>query len=427
MQRLTLKRVMDGPRSPLGRFLWARFIGQVALNAALYALLISVVEESSSSFASTLFVAAFVAPSILLGVPGGIVADALPLRFVLTASLVLRAVLSTAFIIWSSDLTSLLLLVAILATIGQAYAPAESATIPELVPAESLARANAWSNFVLVGAQVLGGVAIAPVLLKLLDARAVFAFAAALFLVAAMQMARVPARRTEDGERGSTSSGTYSPLMVGWRVLRHDGLVFEALVRLTLLGTVLKVLVAIAPILTRDVLGIAVANTVFIMAPAAVGSAFGLLIVAPLARAAGASTLGRIAFLLFAAGVIALATAEPLSAWVEGWSTIRLERIAEISRVPTLVTVVMLIAAYLGAMYAVAGVATRTVVNGRSPRGFQGRVFATYQTIADIVSLPPLLLAGALVDRIGTDLVLLGMGILCVAGEALLARRPWRG
>ncbi|MEZ4553144.1 MAG: MFS transporter [Dehalococcoidia bacterium] len=422
---MTVRRVMDGPRSPLGRFLWARFIGQVALNATLYALLISVVEESSSSFASTLFVAAFVAPSILLGVPGGIVADALPLRFVLTASLVLRAALSAAFLVWSDDLTSLLLLVAILATIGQAYAPAESATIPEVAPPESLARANAWSNFVLVGAQVLGGVAIAPVLLKVLDARAVFAFAAALFLVAALQMARVPAHRTasEEGERGATASGTHSPLMVGWRVLRNDGLVFEALVRLTLLGTVLKVLVAIAPILTRDVLGIAVANTVFIMAPAAVGSAFGLLVVTPLARIAGPSTLGRAAFLLFAAGVIALATAEPLSVWVEGWSTMRLERIAEISRVPTLVTVVMLIAAYLGAMYAMAGVATRTVVNGRSPRGFQGRVFATYQTIADVVSLPPLLLAGVLVDRIGTDLVLLGMGVLCVAGELVLARR----
>lgn len=415
---------MTGPGSPLGRFLWARFVGQVALNAVLYALLVIVVRESSSSFASALFVASFVAPSILLGVPGGIVADAVSHRLVLTVSLVLRAVLSLAFLWWSNDIAALLLLVAALATIGQAYAPAEAATIPEVVPPGGVARANAWSNFVLVGAQVLGGVAIAPLLLKLLDARAVFILAAALFLLAARGMAGVVGPRDFEHQAAAVEQpSSRSRLMVGWRVMRGDGLVFRALVRLILLGTALKVLVAIAPALTRDVLGIAVENTVFIMAPAAVGSAVGLLVAAPLTRLLTPSTVGRLAFLLFTSGVIALAFADPLSDWVEGWSPARLRPIQEISRTPTLVAVVMLDAAYLGAMYALTTVATRTVFNERSPRAFQGRVFATYQTVADAVSLLPLLLAGALVDYIGTQVVLLGLGALCFLAEVIITRR----
>lgn len=424
-----MTRLLTGPRSPLARFLWARFLGQVALNALLYALLVTVVRESSSSFASALFVAAFVAPSILLGVPGGIAADALPHRLVLTASLVLRAALAIAFLLASGDVTSLLLLVAVLATIGQAYAPAEAATIPEVVPAGSIARANTWSNFVLVGAQVLGGVAIAPLLLKLFDARAVYIFAAVLFLIAAIGMARILTVREVEprAPERPPPPGRYR-LMIGWRVMRNDALVFHALVRLILLGTALKVLVAIAPTLTRDVLGIAVENTVFVMAPAAVGSAAGLLLVAPLTRLLTPSAVGRIAFLLFASGVIALAFADPLSGWVERWAPAHLDPIQEISRTPALIAVVMLIGAYLGAMFTLTSVATRTVFNERSPRAFQGRVFATYQTVADAVSLPPLLLAGALVDEIGAPIVLLGMGLLALVAEVLLAgpleRRP---
>lgn len=423
MRQATLTTALIAPRSPLARFLWARFVGQVALNAVLYALLITVVEESSSSFASALFVAAFLVPSILLGVPGGALADALPHRLVLTASLLLRAGLSVAFLLWSDDLALLLLFVVALATVGQAYAPAEAATIPEVASSDAVARANAWSNFVLVGAQALGGVALAPLLLKLFDARAVFAFGAMLFIVAAAGMVRVHALDPRGRAPSAAPPVSRSWLTVGWRVMRDDTLVFRALARLILLGTALKVLVVIAPALTRDVLGIAVENTVFIMAPAAVGSAVGLLAVAPLTRVVAPSTVGRLGFVLFAAGVVALALADPLSEWVERWSAIRLDPIEEITRAPTLVVVVMVDAAYLGAMYAVTSVATRTVFNRRAPRGFQGRVFATYQTVADAVSLAPLLLAGALVDHIGVEVVLLGMGALCLVTEVMLAGR----
>jgi MFS family permease len=429
-----LRELDTAPRSsPLRRFLWARFTGQVALNAVLYALLIAVVERSESSVASTLLVASFIAPSIILGVPGGIVADVLPRRVTLVGSLLLRAALALALATSEGDLATLYLLVVALATVGQAYGPAEAATIPEVAEPESLARANAWSNFVLIAAQVLGGVALAPIVLKLAGAQAVFGIAVALFLVAAWQMAQVRTRRDSALEPAASSAPSlaeaaaparwYSRYMVGWRAIREDPLMFGALARLTLLGTVLKVLVAVAPLLARRVLEIDAANTVYVMAPAALGSAAGLLLVAPLARVLSPNTVGRLAFVLFAVGVVALSVAEPLSEWLEARSAIRIEVIEDITRVPTLVTLVMLLAVFLGMTYALTSVAIRTLVNERAPRGLQGRVFATQQAVADTISLLPLVAAGALVDRIGVNPVLFAIGALCLIGEVMLTRR----
>jgi len=414
------------PPSPVRRFLWARFTGQVALNAVLYALLIEVVERTGSNLGSTVLVASFVGPSILLGVPGGMLADALPRRPTLVGALLLRGAIVLALAFWIHDMVLLYVLVIALAAVGQVYAPAESAMITELAPAGTLARANTWSSFVLIMSQALGGVALAPVVFKLFGARAVFGIAVGLFLLAAWQMTRVrvPARvaRVELSPAETLRPAVWR-LVRGWQVIRNDRLIFGALVRLTALGTVLKVLIAVSPTLASDVLQIAAANTVYVMAPAAIGSAIGLVLVLPLTRFLSPHVVGRLAFLLFAAGVLALALAEPIAEWLEARTVFRLASVEEVTRVPTLVSVVMLIAVFLGVAFTLAGVAIRTLVNERAPLGLQGRVFATQLTLADAISLLPLIAAGMLVDHIGVNPVLLAMGLLCLVSEAILIRR----
>ena len=420
---------VDGPtsvailseRTPLRPFLWSRFAGQTALNALLYALLIAVVERSDSGLAGTLLVATFLVPSILLGVPGGALADAFPKRPLLLVALLLRAAVAAALFWWTGDLWSLYLLALALATVGQVFAPAEAALVPLLVPPQRLARVNAAMQLVLLAAQVLGGVALAPLILKLAGARPVFALAAGLFVVAAWQMAgvRIAAEPPPDSNR---RRGLRGALAAGWHAMVDDATVLRALVQLTLVGTVVKVLVAVAPLLARDMLGIAAANAVYVMAPAAVGGGLGLLIAPPLAHLLGRSRMAMAGFFLFAIGTMALALAAPIGDWLTAIPRLRFGAIEEITRVPGAVTVAMALALVLGLAFALVSVAVRTLVNERAPRHLQGRVFATQLTLADAASLLPLLAAGALADVAGVGPVLFGAGALCLVGE-VAARR----
>jgi len=63
------------------------------------------------------------------------------------------------------------------------------------------------------------------------------------------------------------------PVAEGWRVLRSSRDAFMAMVYLTIAGTLAKSLAVLAPHYTRDVLRIDAENTVFVVAPAAIGVA----------------------------------------------------------------------------------------------------------------------------------------------------------
>jgi MFS family permease len=407
---------------PFRHFLWSRFAGQVGQNALLYALLIAIVERTDSSLGSTLLVAAYIVPSILLGVPGGALADVLPKRATLTAVLLLRGVIAALLLLWGDDLLTFYLLVLAFATAGQVFAPAESASVPALLPTNRLARGNAAMSFVLIAAQVIGGVALAPVLIRFAGERVVFAVATVLFVTAAWQMLKVhglravqPASPDPPGKRRPDQF--IRTLAAGWRVITEDGALFRAVVRLTLIGTVIKIIVAVAPILARDVLQIAAANTVFVMAPAAIGSLIGLAIAPTLARVLGQNRLGAAGFLLFGLGTIALAFATEIGAWVTGRPELLIGQIERITHVPGVVTVAMLIAVFLGLAFSLTTVAIRALINERAPQRVQGRVFATQNTVADAVSLFPLIVAGAAADRVGVNPVLFAAGLLCILIE----------
>jgi predicted MFS family arabinose efflux permease len=81
----------------------------------------------------------------------------------------------------------------------------------------------------------------------------------------------------------------------------------------------------------------------------------------------------------------------------------------------------MLLAVPLGLAFTVVSVGARTVFNRRSPPELQGRVFATQSAVADLASIPPLLVVGAVADLAGVRMVLLVTAGLC-ALAAVAAR-----
>ncbi len=262
--------------SPSFRSLLAsKFATRLATDSLMYALLIHVVEETGSARDSTLFVLAIAIPVVLFGLIGGVVAEASALRPLLLAGHVTRVAVVGGLLLFGSSIWWVFGFVFAFSTVGQFVGPAEASALPRLVPPEERPAAHALVASVIMVGSLLGGVAIGPIVLKLLDWRAVLPLSLAVHALSAVLSLGV---RLPDAPRARRARrpGASAVLLHGWRSLRASPDALLAFGYLTIAGVLARVLVALAPYYSRDVLGISPENTVYIAIPALVGSVVAL-------------------------------------------------------------------------------------------------------------------------------------------------------
>src|SRR3990172_8849540 len=391
------------------RLMEARAVAQTGQNAMLYTLLILVVNETASSIHSTLLVTAWMLPAIVIGVPAGGVADVLPNRGLIVTTYGMRAALAASMILYVDNVWALYVLPLAFSCVGQLGGPAEAAALPNLVRRDQLAGANSWMVLSLMVGQGAGAVALAPLLLKFVAAEAALAIAALLLAAAAFIATSVTGLRAGAGPDAPPSGGLIESLAAGWTVLRTSRRAFLALVYLTVVGTLAKALAVLAPHYTRDVLKIDAENTVFVVAPAAIGALLALVVTPPLARWAGAARMAALGFVLYVLGIVGLG----LIVFVRDVIVENLElglpfvqREVGVGSVD-IVTMAMILAVPVGFAATMVGVAGKAVLNEEAPEGKQGRVFATQGALSDALSLVPLFAIGGVAELVGVRSVLL--------------------
>jgi len=416
-------RLLRNPR--FRRLLVTRVIGQTAQNAMVYALFILVVQETGSSIHSTLLVMAFALPSIILGIPGGAIADMLPRRFTLTAGYVLRAAIVGTLIFYSDDTVSIYLLAAAFSTVGQFFGPAEAAVVPVLVRREQLPAANALMVLTLIMGQTAGMVVLAPILLKLTDARSVFVAAAALLAWAAYIMGWTTGGFSRGAEEKSPAPGLLDAMREGFRILQTDRHAYLAIVYLVTSLSLLKVLVILLPKYTESVLDISTEDTVYVAAPAAIGAGLGLALAPPLSRWLGAWRVVASGFALFLLGLVGLGLVVYVRDFIQSHLDLGVSFVEDEAGVSSVITVSMMLAVPLGLAFSLVSVAARVVMNEQARPEAQGRVFAVQMAIGDFVSLVPLLLVGVVADVVGVRATLLLSALTAVlaAGYLTFSRR----
>ena len=414
--------------SPFRRLLESRAVGQIGQNAMLYTLLILVVNETGSSIHSALLVTAFILPSILFGLPAGGLADVLPKRPLLVLGHALRAVLVAAMIIYVDDVWRIYLLLLAFSTVSQFTGPAEAASLPRLVRRDQLASGNSWMAFTLMVGQVAGAVTLAPFLLKFFGARVSLGAAATILLGASFLATLVAGLRADDRDKDGLRErvGLFEALSAGWAVLRSSRRAFLALVYLTAMGTLAKALAVLAPRYTEDVLKIEAENTVFVVAPAAIGALVALVLTPPLARWFGAAKVAAAGFLLYVLAVAGLGLVAYIRDFIVDNVNLRLafvEAEVGVSSI-SVVTMAMILAIPVGFAATVVGVAGRAVLNQEAPEGKQARVFATQAALSDALSLVPLFVIGAVAEVVGVrEVLLVAAATALVAGVYLSVSR----
>lgn len=408
------------------RFMESRAVFQIGQNALLYTLLILIVSETGSSIHSTLLVTAWSVPSIVLGIPAGGLADILPRRALLVLAHGLRAALAVAMIIYTDDVWTIYLLVLLFSTLGQFTGPAESAALPALVRQEELAGGNSWMTFTIMVGQAAGAVALAPIVLKLFGARVALAVSAALFVAAGFLVSSVRGLQTKTASGGAQPArgGPMDALTAGWAVLRSSRPAFLALVYLTGVGTLAKALAVLAPRYMEDVLSIEPENTVFVVAPAAIGALVALVLTPPLARWFGAAKVAAVGFVLYVLGVAGLGLVVLVRDFLLDNVDLGLTFVEEEVGVSSVITMAMILAIPVGFAATVVGVAGKAVLNQEAPQGKQARVFATQSALSDALSLLPLFAIGGVAELVGVrEVLLVAASVAFVAGVYLSVSR----
>jgi MFS family permease len=408
------------------RYSYAKLLSLLGQNALVYGLFIAVISDQDSSLATSAFVLASVIPSIVLSLPGGLVADLLPKKLVLLASTTARLLIVYLFIRFDPNVEQVIGLTFLFWTAYQFFSPAENAIVLAIVPRERFAQASSLLQALSLVAQLLGAGVLAPLIVKLLDLEGLYIIAFACIFVSALVFASIPHLTPARG--GQVERVVWSrALPAGYRTIAADARLTSITLMRVLLDTGMLMFIVAAPVFIEDTLDTSAGNAVYIALPGAIGLALGLLLAPLLLSFVSARGVALAGFVAFTGVLLALPFVDAFAPEVTavfgplddfaGWLGISDAIVATAALLPI-----------AGAGSSFVHVAARTEVYRRVPGNLVAQVFATQSALGSIAALAPTFLAGVLLDQLPVRvvLVLIGGSLTACALLAWLkgARRP---
>jgi MFS family permease len=419
--------------------LWlAQAISQTAQNAIWYGIVLQVQRLSNSSTQLSLAVLTLIIPSVIFGVLAGVYVDRWDKRTVLIASNLIRGAIAFSYAVFGLapvvPLSLLFLINFVFSTVGQFFAPAETAMIPTVVGRNRLLQANSLFHLTFTASQLVGLVLLGPLLAKIGGVDGLFVSMAAAIVVCGGLVWPLPSRRAHDPSLPATEEeairGVWQDVRDIWRFVLRDRIVALAMVQWTIGAILGLVVAALVPGFAQRLLHVRVEDVVFVIAPAGVGMVAGTAMLNRWGERMDKHFLTNI-------GLFTVATCLALIgglAWLVHVLTggnpplIELPTLGEVS---VLVPAVMFLALIAGFGFVAIMVPAQTFLQERAPVELRGRVFAVQLMLSNLASIVPLLLLGGLADLIGVDRTLLLIGLLIAVAGALSVRVapgevPWQ-
>lgn len=417
------------------RSLWiAQLLSQTAHNGIHYVELLMIARLTNSTGHVGLMILAFTTPAVLFSAIAGVVVDRLPKRRILVGSNLIRIVTALSYVAALQFLSGRPLLIwvysvtFIASAIAQFFAPAEGATIPMLVGRERLITANSLFNLTITGTQVVGLLVLFPLIIKVGDRffgfgiEASFVLVAVMYAVAAWLLTRLPrdpvlarARRgaTELTEStiGRVVQRSWGELKEGLRFVGNTRSLWVPMINLSSTATIAMILAMMAPQFASDILQVSQEDAIYIFAPAGIGMLLGTFTIPRVAHRFRRENLSN-------SGIV-----------LQGLMLALLAILARAGHGATGLTVAtMALSLGIGLGFALIGIPAQTMLQERAPHEIRGRVYSVQYLLANLVSIPPMLFAGTVADRVGIPPVIFatGMLMLLLGGLAIWVASRYR-
>ena len=427
-QAVTTPSRTDGPnrsvsilRDPaFGRLWFVQAATQVGGNMALYALTVLVFATTRSNAAVSALVMSFLLPTILLSAIAGVVVDRLNLRWALVWPNVIRAVLTLGLALAGANVAVLLLLNLGISLTTVMLTPAEAAMIPRIVRRDQLETAMGVFNLTLQASFAIGFAFLGPVLVTIAGPSVVLGIVTVLYVAATLACLALPSAPPPVIPPGVASRALHEPirqLNEGFAAIHGNREVSRPLLHLAASASLVGVLGVLGPGLAGSI-GLEPAQLIVVVLPLGLGVVGGVLGLrrfgsgVPRRRAAEAGLVG------FGLLVLGVALVGPL---LQGEAPTGLGN-ATAGDVGPAVPIVVVLAFWAGAAYAVVTVSAQTALFEHMPEEVRGRVFGVLASIVSAASLLPTLVAGPVADVTSAPLVLAVVGAAIIVIGVISAR-----
>ncbi len=403
--------------------LWSATSIQLIINSALqFVLLIWVLEQTGSPFASTLLVICLAAPPVATGAIAGVLLDRLDKRRVLIVAVIVRAGLTALLLLADNVSVGAVYAVAFgTALAGQFAVPAGAAALPRFVARQQLLSANSAFQFTATSMQLIGLVVLAPIMLKVLGFDASYILSAVALLCSAVLLAllppltpfgHIPHRVSEDvGQIRAAFATTLHDIRSTGALVWRDRLTALAMIQLISGVMMLFMFAVLVPQFVHDVLGRAEEDAVFVFWPTGFGALLALVCVPWLGRRFRIAAMASVGLAVITVIVTLFGVLDFLRSTgsTQDW----------------LLAATLIMAFPLGLAYAMVNAPAQTLLQERSPPEMRGRLFSAQMMLANAVSMLALLLVGGVSDAAGVrqGLFLLAGGLFAITlGSLWLGR-----
>lgn len=372
-------------------FLWlGQLTSQLADRLYIYVLIVVAYSLTKSSLGVSVPMLAFGIPSILFGTLAGVFVDRWNRKGILIISDIFRGLLILTLVPFITKSLLLIFLVSFLIyTATQFFAPAETASIPELVKKENLIVANSFFMMTWMGASVIGFGLGAP-LVSFFGKEFTFGLATALYLLSALAIFMVPLKFRGKRAQGKVVASMWRDLLVGLEFIRRKVVVRVALTKLFVATSGIAVVSVLAIVFAKEILGIGAENFGYLI----ISTGFGMF--------SGMAFLGRLSH-YFKKGTIAV-----FGFLLSGIMFLWLSRISSIPAA-------LVITFFLGVGNILVTTTIQTILHSKIPRVIRGRVFGVQNMLINSAFTLPVVLFGGLADLWGLRLAFALLGAIVLA------------
>lgn len=370
-------------------FLWlGQLNSQLADRLFVYVLMIIAYSLTKSNLGVAVPLLAFGVPSLLFGPLAGVFVDKWDRKGILTITSIIRGGLILLIVPLVEQSLALIFLVSFLIyTVMQFFAPAENASIPELVNKQDLIVANSLFMITWMGASVIGFGLGAP-LVNLLGNEKTFVVAAIFYFIAAGAVSLVPLKPIGKSAQ-KVDSTIKKDLLFGLEFIRRNMIVKYSLIKLFMATSAIAIISLLAISYAKEILGIGAHNFGYLIFAVGVGMFIGMGLLERLRRILTKGTIVVISFI------------------ISGLILIFIGRIVDMK-------IALLLISILGIGNILITSSIQTILQQKIPREIRGRVFGVQNMLINSAFVFPVLIAGIVADIYGVDVALsvLGWGLV---------------
>jgi MFS family permease len=383
--------------------LWvSQITSQLSINIMNFVFLIWLFDKTGSAISTSFLWVAYSLPAILVGPFASATVDLVDRRKLLIVTNFLQCLTVFLFaLVHQGNIFLLFEIVFIYSLLNQFYVPAESASLPSLLPKEKLAQGNSLF-FLTQQSSLVVGFGVAGFILALLGFEYTLFLCAFLLFVAFLSTLFLPRLMTGNEFPRSFESavtGFFGKITEGYRFIKGERRVLTPFILLLVFQVSVQVATVAVPSIAKDLLNLSL-NTagIYILVPAGIGAILGIIIL-PKLIAKGWRKKKVIENSLILVGVFLF-----LFTFL-------------IPLLPYFLRVVSTFFSFaiLGLSFVGVTIPSQTFLQESTPKELRGRVFGNFWFLVTIASVLPVIFSGSIIEFLGIRILLLIFSLITVS------------